>query len=610
MTSKATNKIAHMLPIVGHVELLLYPPADRIHSVLLSHQERRRLDQLRHLGSFTHAFPGTRHMRWDYTVAMLYYASLIKGAGANSSFRIGSMEYSSLTSALQCCCLVWNIGHLPGTFAVEKGVYQYLHSQNASKPASSLLWPGEDNPRVQKIAEQANALLRDDDYLAVARVLAILKLLHYAKGEEEWLFDWVAEFAAPFMLGYEDRASLQWHKIGTVFPLVRHTAHLTVDHGISGLGWIPDIPALVKWIVSLSPPFETMRDTISELLSPVERQICDRLYHSEPARKESAIVSDHVHRYLNGKSNASKTIMRWLHESAFRRLKLGRITPLQECQVAASLRLRSHFSVPTRSVVDIEKELRSKHFDLPIGLEYRSWNSDVMAEPDELIIDVMTTDTPKTTDVGKLLAWCIRRFEDFSAKPQDDFSILRKIELESTYADLLMRAFKLSRPEIAMRFQPWPLAQFGIFKDFLESTARGGLWASNATMDDPITKHIVRDRSSDVPSRLRANYIEMQGVIHLRQLLRRRWTSSKPRQRCILVMGSVRFSNKERDLLEFDGGILTVSCRGGRMEWYGLESKSGDTDPKYVLEGKLNGVGINAPVVAIASKHAYMRMSL
>ncbi len=609
--NSTNKKIKHLIPLVGLKEIQLYSPADQVFALLLKNRENNRLNSLRHLGSLTHALPGARHARWDYTVTMLYYASLLKRMpGASNSFRIGNIEYSSLIATLQCIALIWNIGHLPGTFAVEKGIYRLLHSQNPKSPADSIEWPRLDEPFVQNIRQKANEFLKEEDYIGVARVLAVLKLLKFSINEDDWVKEWLTSFAAPFLLDYEDVFSYQWEKINTVFPVIRHCAYLTIDFSLSGLNWGPNVPALIEDAANDSNSLSELANIISEVLSPVERQIYRNLYHNESVRKEVAIISDRVFNYLKNSNKPSSIINQWLNQGLFQRLNLGRRQSHDKCRVAASLKLRSHFSAMLESAVDIEKELRSKRFDLPIASEYRTWNSDVMIEPDEIIVDVMTLKQPTTQDVGKLLAWCISKFEDFTSRPQDEFSIFRKLELESTYLELLRRAISLAFPSVQIRFQPWPLAKFGIFKDFLEAGSKGGVWAANNRIDDPISKYIFRDRSSGIPLKLKAEYTELQGIASLRRRLMRRWLNPTPRHRCLLVTGSVRFATAERDLIEYDGGILTTSTRGGRMTWYGLESKSAGTDPAHRLRRKLDLMDIKAKVYSLNNRHAYVELPI
>lgn len=430
--------IRHLLPSLGLVEIPIYPPADKLLGVLKRNKEDRRLWGLRHLGALTHALPGARHTRWDYTVAMLHYSSSIRTTGSKASFRIGNIDFSSLPAALQCAALIWNIGHLPGTFSVEKGVYRYLLSKNASKPADSLDWPQTNDNVAKQIRDSANAYLKENDYHGLARVLAVLKLLTFAEAEDSWYREWLASFGAPFLLKYGDAPSHQWDKISIAFPIIRHCAYLTMDYAISGLTWGPNVPGLLESVLSQSSrPLNDLLQIVAEVLSPVEHQMYKKLYHHEAARTEAAVVSDHIFKHLIQKPDPSKIISSWLGESLFHRLGIGRIQPRHSHRVAATMTLRSHLSSTPDSASGIEEKLRNKGFELPIVFEYQAWSSDTVLEPDELIIDVMTSSGATTGDVGKLLAWWISEFEDFFGDPKEELVVLRKIEMSNTYLGLL-----------------------------------------------------------------------------------------------------------------------------------------------------------------------------
>ncbi len=61
-----------VVPQVGVHEVTLYDPADKVYEWLKAKHESQRLAQVSHLGALRYTFPGDRHVRWDYTLAMLY----------------------------------------------------------------------------------------------------------------------------------------------------------------------------------------------------------------------------------------------------------------------------------------------------------------------------------------------------------------------------------------------------------------------------------------------------------------------------------------------------------------------------------------------------------
>src|SRR5690606_34096608 len=119
----------------------LFAPAPKVLHFLRDIGEVHRLERLRHLGVLERSLQGISHTRWDYTASMLYVATKLRPAGTSRKVMFGKTCFSSFTAAVQVAALLSNIGHLPGTFAVEKGVMRWLHARNATNPASALPWP-------------------------------------------------------------------------------------------------------------------------------------------------------------------------------------------------------------------------------------------------------------------------------------------------------------------------------------------------------------------------------------------------------------------------------------------------------------------------------------
>jgi len=601
----------HVIPHVGPTEIHLYAPGDGVYRLLDKCKEISRLKGLRHLGALSHALPGARHARWDYTVALLYYAQSLDLPGMKSAFNLGGVRFSSAQAALQTIALCWNIGHLPGTFPVEKGVYRWLHDTNKNNPANELEWPNAHNSQLQHVREEANRLLREQDYLGLARVLAVIKLLSIHDGGDRELGDLILEFIAPFLLSYENGDSKQWYKLRRAFGIVRHLAYLTLDISLAGLEWCPSIPSLLRQEIDREGAgLQELSDRIGEILSPIERMVYNSLYHREEARKEAAVVAHWVHTELDKHANTPSIISTWMWKRLLRDLRIGRRPAFKSAVIAGSIRLRTHFTGTELSPVEIESSLRQKRFPFPLALNYQAWNSEVMIEPDELLIDGVVKEAARADDVGRLLAWMIWQFETPNAAPDDTFELLRKADLEKAYVSLFKRAFELALPGKSLRIEPWPLASFGLFPESPPEGSRGCIWACAGKLQDQITKHIVRDRSSTIPPDLKDRYAELLGIRELRSYLQRKWRGKDLRQRCLLVTASVRLRDHERDLIEFDGGIAVISSRGGRITWHGLESKRGGGDPSHSLKDRLERLSLPVDVQKVSTRYAFARITL
>ncbi len=97
--------------------------------------EINRLKKLNHLGVIHNVFPGIRHTRWDYTITMLYLIQQLRETnieGLSSDKRMGEIRITG-RDMMQLLALSANIGHLPGTFSVEKGLMRFLLHNNEFK---------------------------------------------------------------------------------------------------------------------------------------------------------------------------------------------------------------------------------------------------------------------------------------------------------------------------------------------------------------------------------------------------------------------------------------------------------------------------------------------
>jgi len=609
MPDGATSFV-HVVPHIGLKEIRLYPPADRVYRFLKKQKETVRLINLRHLGALSYALPGARHARWDYTVAMLYYAQSLDLPGMNSSFTLG-VEFSSALAALQSIALCWNIGHLPGTYAVEKGVYRWLHDIDKKSPTDVLEWPNAQNQTVQHCRKEANRILHEQDYLGISRVLAAIKLLSWLDSGDNELSKFIYGFAIPYLLSYDEGDSKQWYKLRRAFTVVRHLAYLTLDISLTGLEWCPSIPSLLRQEVNREDTdLDRLSDRLAEVLSPIEHLVYASLYHQPEARKEAAVVADWVHVKLKQAKNAPSMISGWMQKGLFSDLRIGRKPSPKSTVIAGSILLRTHFVAPGLSSVDIESLLRLKGFPLPIVLIYKAWNSEVMLEPDEMIIDANVRKAATPNDVGRLLAWMIGQFESLTAKSDDTYALLQKMDFERTYTSLFKRAFELSLPGKTVNIEQWPLSRFGLFPEYPPDETRGCMWVCDAKLENEIARHIIRDRSRHIAPVWRDKYAELLGLRELRNHLQSEWKGRKLRQRCLLVTASVRLRGHGKDLFEFDGGIAVVTSRGGQIIWYGLESKRGDGDPLRSLKDRLERLGLPVDAHRLSARYAFARLKL
>jgi len=127
-------KFSYSIPLIGSVEIELKDYPQKFYYFLKRKGEIKRLERLDHLGVLHNVFAEIRHTRWDYTITMLYLIqqfSESKMEGLSASKRINGLKLSG-RDMMQLLALAANIGHLPGTFGVEKGVMRYRGGEKGS----------------------------------------------------------------------------------------------------------------------------------------------------------------------------------------------------------------------------------------------------------------------------------------------------------------------------------------------------------------------------------------------------------------------------------------------------------------------------------------------
>lgn len=602
----------HVVPQVGPVKIRLFPPADQLYKTLRDKSEVSRLSKLRHLGALSFALEGARLARWDYTAALTHYSQKLDVSRFNSKFSVGRVTFSSAKAALQVASLAWNIGHLPGTFSVEKGVYRYLSSQNSTRPASSLNWKFRNREDVKLIIRKSNENLLESDFYSLSKVLSILKLLSWCESDNDFLYYLTIDFIAPLFLNYDLSNTKQWSKIREAFKLVRHVAYLTLDAPFSGDNWIPSMPDYFQSQISRhQDDIYKASSKISESLSPVELNMYERLYHCRKARLETAIYAKHVHDALYRSTNPLSRIDSWLSSGLTRDLKVGKRYKHKQINSLLSIKFRTHLSQIKGSIVKVERDLINRGYCHSAIHKYHSWNSDTLLEPDEYIIDVQKRESFTSEDLGKLFVWIMDTFDDLNCTPENLIGVSKKIELESAYKEAFSKAFNENYRDVNLSFEPWPLNDYGVFPLLAIQETKGSAWASKGKMGETITRHLLRDRSANIEPHLRDSYKELSGIRALRLLYRRGIRAGKkPRCRWIIFTSSIILNRDGNPFLEFDGGILKISTRSGRLTWYGLETKNGNENPASSLRRRLRKHGIHGDVTSIDTSHAYVEMEL
>lgn len=594
------SSITHTIPGVGRFTSRLYFPADQLYSVLLSKGEIARLNSLLHLGALSRIFPGVRHMRWDYSAAVLTLVTRIGVPGLNSTLNLGSTKFSSDRAALQCLALVSNIGHLPGTFAVEEGVARFMRSRGHSTQV--IQW---HQATPQDIITAANTNLDEHGYLILNRVLALAKLLSYGP-ESRLTWGIAVDLVAPFFLPELRRAKEQrWTRLEKVYQLCRRIAYLAVDGTLADLPLKLDLSTLFRRLAGREADSQTEMEAelSSELLSAYERMVFARLYHSEEARRLIAVVSRAVEWRLNHEKNPNAVVNHWLYSSSLDEVvdwepDVAKTLSRQPTLIHVSI--RSYFVYKDRLLTlhaDRLRRMMGKRAFASV-LRYDPWEQLVRIEPTEYLIDVLSIGESFTSGL-KLLRWVSTALDSPDANGKSLYDVGLKEDIAVVYETLFRQILQACLPGLRFHVEPWPLSELGKF---------GGaeLDKGLTVVLDPLLKssfggYIVRASKRNLSGRLKSLQHEVRALSSLRQLLRQR-SLGKPGFLQFLLPSSIIVLDMtgQNRLAEFDGGIVAVRPRRSLLVACLLEAKRGSTrKAERALQRKLEKLQVPSDMYAI-----------
>jgi hypothetical protein len=626
----------------------VYAPADVLLRSLDKFGEIDRLRRLRHTGALELVLPGIPHSRWDYVASMLFSAWRLDLESPTTTTKFGDTSFSSMRAIIQCAALLSSMGHLPGTFSTEKGLTQWLFKESSESPTSLLPWPEHLEPRERKqLIEQADEFLARTDYAGLNRILSLVRILGFlvqgSNDRNELLHNLVYDFYLPFLFPERrapERVEL-WEKIEANYQTVRHISYLNLDAAFANVPVRVDVTGLLGGSLRLrhSESSDTERDHQSsvdrieharEVLGAYEHSVFEDLYHSERARKCTAVVAHLVREELQRSADPMKTLTDWLHRSDLEDIVNRRAlrAAMDEFKTIVGISVRTHLlSVPPSQKILAEQEEEFTYSlstvtspnikSLSNIVTYQPWEREQHLEPAHVYIDFFTSGRVRTNYIGRIIWEFARTFDkrEIGPLPEADFYLLEKPDLGSVYSQLISTALSMSLGGRKATLKSW---RTSTLKPALSEIDDVPVWAANRDLSDEHIRSLLRRGEWAGPRDLRSQWAELLGLAELRDRLRgedrRKYGSSQPRQRHLILTSSVRMAEGNQIVAEFDGGIVRIRSRKGHMTFYGLETKSRNSSGKAVnvLERKLEKLGLatGVKVYPLGKRSAYCEVSL
>lgn len=269
-------RLSYVLPLIGPIEIELYDFAENLYKILKSKGEIQRLQSLAHLGVLQDLFPGIKHSRWDYTIVNLYLIDLLRLEGLSSAKKVGSLRLSG-KDMLQTMALIANIGHIPGTFAVEKGIMRAIYQDST---IYDKIIEGSSFKKSQLTKSQLN-------YIFINKLLACLKLQDWIQNanddENKQILQAVHILAKDLFLNTSDKEHRKI--ILSYFNQIRRMSYQYLDSIYVDLPIVIDLPKFISNFGKNKQQQAQYFEYINNLLPEYERILYAKIYHSKEARE-------------------------------------------------------------------------------------------------------------------------------------------------------------------------------------------------------------------------------------------------------------------------------------------------------------------------------------
>lgn len=147
--------LTHELANLGRLNINLYGVASEFYLQAAKDGLIDYLKRVDHLGFISKSHPGNHHKRWDYVCLQLFLLQKLRHKSFNTGLAknttVGSKQVSNL-ELVQLFVLLANIGHLEGTIATEKALFDYLKANE--KHRNDFLSAFKNYPELMTVATQ------------------------------------------------------------------------------------------------------------------------------------------------------------------------------------------------------------------------------------------------------------------------------------------------------------------------------------------------------------------------------------------------------------------------------------------------------------------------
>jgi len=231
--------LKYTLPILGNIEIPLYEEASVIYTFLERQDQIDRLKNLNQLGIVSDVIQTAHHSKFEYLLFMLFLIESMKKL--KGVYPLGRKVVGQLTGKelLKIWAMLLSVGHMPGTFPVEKAILKFLRQEIVQRREFfQYITPRPTRDYVNKLLEKQNiySFYHALSFFALRRRSQSSE----SKRSQELLTSYCYAYDKPCIVTLRD-----------LFGKIRSFAHLVLDSYYTGspnifaTAHITKIPALI-----------------------------------------------------------------------------------------------------------------------------------------------------------------------------------------------------------------------------------------------------------------------------------------------------------------------------------------------------------------------------
>lgn len=180
--------LSYHVPQLGKISTTLYPLAEKTFKLLEYYGHIDRMRKISQLGVIRNVYEGAHHSRWEYVMlqlSLIHKLSIERGetgSKLSSGLGLGSSNIQfrgqkpTGADILQMWTLLFNAGHLPGTFATEKAILRKCKTETVLNRTISTGLASRE-----RIREYFKVIVDMEDIYSLHKVLISFHLERYRR---------------------------------------------------------------------------------------------------------------------------------------------------------------------------------------------------------------------------------------------------------------------------------------------------------------------------------------------------------------------------------------------------------------------------------------------